>query len=93
MLNFESVDIRNVDEREITYLHFGSRLADLADELENPKPQSWMEKWFERKSGARYLMMATLIGAAIAVLLGIASLALGGYQAWIGYQQWKHPVG
>ena len=92
MLNFESADIRNIDERDITYHYFGPRLADLADELENPKPQSWMEKWFERKSGARYVMMATLVGAAIAVLLGIASLALGGYQAWIGYQQWKHPV-
>ena len=92
MLIFESADIRNVDEKDISYLYFGSRFADLADELENPKPQSWLEKWFERKSGARYVMMATLIGAGIAVILGMASLALGGYQAWVAYQQWKHPT-
>lgn len=51
-----------------------------------------MQKWAERKSGARYVMLATLIGVVIAVILGMASLALGGYQAWVGYQQWQHPV-
>jgi len=51
-----------------------------------------MEKWFERKSGARYVMMATIAGVFLAIFLGMASLAVGGYQAWIGYQQWQHPV-
>jgi hypothetical protein len=45
-----------------------------------------VEKWFERKSGARYVMMATLIGALFAVLLGMASLGVSSYQAWIVYQ-------
>ena len=65
---------------------------DLYEELENPKPRGWIEKWLERKSGARYVMMATLLGVVIAILLGVAALALGGYQAWLGYQQWQHPV-
>jgi hypothetical protein len=65
---------------------------ELYEELENPKPRGWIEKWVERKSGARYVMMATLVGVAIAVLLGMASLAVGTYQAWVGYQQWQHPV-
>jgi hypothetical protein len=37
-------------------------------------------------------MFATLIGVVIAILLGMASLALGGYQAWVSYQQWQHPI-
>jgi hypothetical protein len=57
----------------------------------NPTPKGF-EKWFERKSGARYVMMATIAGVILAILLGIASLALGAYQAWIGYQQWQHPL-
>jgi hypothetical protein len=91
-LRFESVDIRNPDERDIAYHYFGARLADLFEELENPKPHTRIEKWLERKSGARYIMFATLAGVAIAVLLGIAALAVSIYQAYIGYQAWKHPV-
>lgn len=46
----------------------------------------------ERKSGARYMMMATLIGVVFAVLLGMVSLAVSSYQTWIAYQAWQHPI-
>ncbi|MCJ1379602.1 hypothetical protein MMC17_002704 [Xylographa soralifera] len=92
-LRFESASIRTADEKDIAYHYFGARLADLYEELENPKPRGWIEKWLERKSGARYVMMATLIGVAIAIMLGMASLAVGIFQAWLGYQQWQHPLG
>ena len=92
-LRFESTSLRNADERDITYHYLGTRLLELYEEVENPTPRSWVEKWLERKSGARYVMLATLIGVVIAVVLGMASLAVGGYQAWVGYQQWQHPVG
>jgi hypothetical protein len=36
--------------------------------------------------------MATIIGVVIAILLGLASLVIKGYQAWVGYQQWQHPI-
>jgi len=91
-LRFESASIRDAEEKDIQYLYFGSRLADLYEELENPKPRGWAVKWLERKSGARYVMMATLIGVAIAVTLGFAALAVSSYQTYIAYQQWKHPV-
>jgi len=91
-LRFESASIRNPDEKDILYHYFGARLAHLYEELENPRPRSWIERWSERKSGARYIMMATVIGVAFAVLLGIASLAVSSYQAWLSYQQWQHPV-
>jgi len=91
-LRFESNSIRNPDEEDIAYHYFGSRLADLYEELQNPTPRGLIEKWLERKSGARYLMLATLVGVVIAVLLGILSLAVSTYQAYITYQAWQHPV-
>lgn len=89
---FESASIRNPDEKNIPYHYFGTRLADLYEELENPKPRGLFQRWLERKSGARYVMMATLVGVVMAVVLGIASLAVSGYQAWVSYQAWQHPI-
>ncbi|KAL3417856.1 hypothetical protein PVAG01_10866 [Phlyctema vagabunda] len=90
-LRFESAAIRKLDEKDIPYHYFGARLADLYEELQDPTPRG-IERWFERKSGARYVMMATLIGVIIALILGIASLGVSVYQAWISYQAWKYPV-
>ncbi|KIN03193.1 hypothetical protein OIDMADRAFT_52989 [Oidiodendron maius Zn] len=90
-LRFESASIRNGDEKDIRYHYLGARLADLYEELENPTPRG-MEKWFQRKSGARYVMMATFIGVVIAILFGMAGLALSIYQSWLTYQQWQHPI-
>ncbi|KAL9632564.1 MAG: hypothetical protein Q9164_005244 [Protoblastenia rupestris] len=91
-LRFESTSIRNDDEREISYHYFGARLMELYAELENPTPRGWVEKWFERKSGARYVMMATLLGVIAAVVLGVVGVAVSAFQAWVTYQQWQHPV-
>ena len=76
----------------ICYSYFGSRLMELYEEVNNPTPRGFVEKWFERKSGARYVMMATLVGVLIAIILGALSVAIGIFQAWIAYQAWKHPV-
>jgi hypothetical protein len=37
-------------------------------------------------------MMATIIGLIIAIFLDLAGLSVGGYQVWVSYQQWQHPV-
>lgn len=91
-LGFESASYRHEEEIETQYLYFGSRLMDLVDELENPRPRSVVEKWFERRSGARYVMMATLVGVIIAVILGFLGLAVGIFQSWVAYEAWKHPA-
>lgn len=92
VLRFESQSIRTSDEKEISYLHFGVRLIDLYEELENPKPRGRIETWMQRRSGARHAMMATMVGVAIAIILGIAALAMSAFQAYLTYQQWQHPV-
>lgn len=87
-LRFESAQIRSESENEIQYQYFATRLADLYDEVRNPTPRGLLEKWLERRSGARNIMLVTLI----AIGLGIAALAISIFQAWVGYQQWKHPT-
>ena len=46
-LRFESAPYRSDDENKIAYHYFGSRLMDLYDEVENPRPRGLMEKWLE----------------------------------------------
>ena len=92
ILSFESSSIRTACERELSYHFLASRLIDLYEELQNPTPRGRFEEWLERRSGARYAMMATMIGVAFAVFLGFLSLGVSVFQAWIGWQAWKHPT-
>jgi hypothetical protein len=92
VVNFEFSSIREFGEENIAYIFLADRLSDLYNEVRNPRPRGWLERQMERKSGARYMMMATLIGVTFAVLLGMASLAVSSYQTWIAYQAWQHPV-
>lgn len=88
--HFESARFRDGDDdEERSYQYWGKRLAILYAELEQPTPRGWLQTWLERRSGARYVLLATLIGAIIAVLLGILSLGVATFQAWIAWQQWK----
>ncbi|KAI1372763.1 hypothetical protein F4677DRAFT_241137 [Hypoxylon crocopeplum] len=76
----------------LRYEYWGARLMRLYDELEHPTPRGFLESWLERRSGARYVMFVTLIGVLIAIMLGILSLAVSIFQAWVSWQQWQHPV-
>lgn len=89
---FDSARHIRADESHIRFRYWAVRLTDLQDQIQNPNPNGFFERWMERRSGARYVMMATLGGVAIAVMLGALSLAVSIFQAWVGYQQWKHPV-
>lgn len=80
-LRFESTSIRNADEKDIAYHYLSTRLADLYEEIENPTPRGLFEKWLERRSGTRYVMLATLAGVVIAIFLGMAGLVVSAYQA------------
>lgn len=91
-LRFDTGAWRRADEKRIAYRYWGARLADLQEQMEAPTPKGFLERWMERRSGARYVMMATLAGVVLAVVLGALSLAVSVFQAWVGYQQWQHPV-
>ncbi|KAK4041534.1 hypothetical protein C8A01DRAFT_14735 [Parachaetomium inaequale] len=93
MLQLESRDVRHRHEVEGEYRYLASKLRDLYDEVENPTPRGRFERWFERRIAQRYFMMATFGGLVVAIILGILGLAVGIFQAWVAYQQWKFPVG
>lgn len=80
------------NELDVPFIYFGERLMDLHAELDNPTPRGSFEKWLQRRSDARHVMFATLIGVILAVVLGTAGLCVTTYQTWISYQTWKHPV-
>jgi hypothetical protein len=92
MLRYESAAYKSKDDADVTYCYFGARLAELYDELQNPTPRTRLESWFERKSGGRYMLMATMVEVFIGVIIGILGLGISGFQAYVSYQQWKHPV-
>lgn len=85
---------KRADDPEVDYSYFGARLLELHNELEDPSPRNWFERLFEggSKSAERKMLMATTIGVFIAVATGLFGLVIAGFQAWVGYQQWKHPV-
>jgi len=91
-LKFEFQSIRNLGEKNIGYVYLAARLSDLYNEMQSPPSRGWLGKLAERRSGARYMMIATLMGVVFAVFLGILSLAVSSYQAWIAYQAWQHPI-
>lgn len=90
--NYESAAYGKEDEKNSQYRYWGARLVELYNESQKPTPRGWLQTWLERKSGARYVMMATLVGVIIAILIGFLSLGVAGFQAWVAWQQWKHPL-
>ncbi len=88
---FGHAEYRREDEKDIHYHYWGERLMDIYDELMDPRPRGIFH-WFEMRSKSRHAMMAAIAGVVFAVLLGLLSLAVGIFQAWISYQQWKYPL-
>ncbi|ERF76426.1 hypothetical protein EPUS_07306 [Endocarpon pusillum Z07020] len=91
-LSLDWTTYRSENEQEVEYRYLSARLMDLYEEILNPRPRSTLEKWAERRSGARHVMIAILVGVIIAIILGLLALMVSVFQAWIAYQAWKHPV-
>ncbi|KAI8257331.1 hypothetical protein K4K56_007368 [Colletotrichum sp. SAR 10_98] len=90
--NIEFDTIKNKGEETVRFVHLAKRLEDLHHEVLNPKPRSLLERQLDRHIGTRRMMLATLIGVLFAVFLGLFSLAISSYQAYIAYQAWQHPM-
>jgi hypothetical protein len=91
LLSGVSTPYRKENDAPVPYQYFGERLAALDAEMQTPSPHGWLQRRLKRKSDT-YMVMATLIGVCIAVMLGTLGLVVSTFQAWVAYQQWKHPV-
>ncbi|KAK3295351.1 uncharacterized protein B0H64DRAFT_395078 [Chaetomium fimeti] len=80
---------RHERERALCFPVWGTRLMDLYDEIENPKPRGRLDVWLERRSKSRHIMLATAVGIFTAVILGLLSLCVSIFQTWIAWQEWK----
>jgi hypothetical protein len=76
-------------KRALCFPVWGTRLMDLYDEIENPKPRGRLDVWLERRSKSRHMMLATAVGVFAAVILGLLGLCVSILQAWIAWQDWK----
>jgi hypothetical protein len=74
ILRYEFSTVCNPDEKEAIYQFFTTELGDLYDEQSNPTLRG-AQKWWEKMSGARYVIMVTVAGIVFAFL----SLGLGGF--------------
>ena len=88
-LRYEASEYRLPGETEVAYVYFGSRLADLYEEVTNPTPRGPFAKWIELRCRARHVMMATLGGLAIAIVLGFLGLTVQIVQLWLTWIQVK----
>jgi len=91
-MNYDSSDVRLESERDVKYEYFESRLMDLYDEIEHPRPRGYFERWLERRSGARHVMIWTVCGIASAVVLGFLALVVSVSQTVLVWEAWKHPA-
>ncbi|KAI0515091.1 hypothetical protein F5B22DRAFT_201652 [Xylaria bambusicola] len=51
---FELSIFSNPGEENIPYVYLAERLEELFQELQSPKPRTWLDKQMQRRSGARY---------------------------------------
>ena len=92
LLQYDVSRYRRKDDPEVDHTYFGIRLKEIYDEMQHPAPRHDWENWFQKYSAQRYMLMATMIGVFIAVFIGILGLGISGFQAYVSYQQWKHPT-
>ncbi|KAI0466801.1 hypothetical protein F4859DRAFT_507091 [Xylaria cf. heliscus] len=55
MENFELSALCNTGEETISsYIYLANQLEELFQESQNPQPRTWLEKYIQRRAGARY---------------------------------------
>jgi len=71
--------------------HWGDRLYSILQEVAEPTPMSWHEKWSDRRKSPRYMYWAGALALMLAFLFGNFATVLGALQVWISYCSWKGP--
>jgi hypothetical protein len=75
------------------YPRWAPRLLRLYEEIEDPTPTTWLERYSDRRKSARHVYTLTYLALVLALLLGILTVTLGILQVWISYCDWKGDIG
>ncbi|KAF5012916.1 hypothetical protein FDECE_1050 [Fusarium decemcellulare] len=76
----------------IKYVYWGKRIAQLHELAMHRPPRNKLERWFQQRSTDGNAFLTALLALFISILVGIVTILLGCFQAWIAWMAWKHPT-
>lgn len=69
--------------------YWAHRLEALWEEVEHPRPVTWVERWVDKRKDQRWATWWVVIGLMLTALFGFLTTVLGALQVWISYRAWK----
>ncbi|KAF6833450.1 hypothetical protein CPLU01_05488 [Colletotrichum plurivorum] len=78
------------DTRELLrqYPYWGTQLARLLREVEEPTPVTWLERHAERRRSPRHMYKCAMAALVVAAVFGMLATVLAAVQVWISYCAW-----
>ncbi|KAH7111490.1 hypothetical protein B0J13DRAFT_272385 [Dactylonectria estremocensis] len=80
------------DADKFEYLYWGERLATLHEFILNRPPRNKFERWIKWQTSDSNAFAIALAALIISIVVGVLTLGLAGFQAWIAWKAWKEPV-
>ncbi|KAH6867873.1 hypothetical protein B0T10DRAFT_553878 [Thelonectria olida] len=80
------------DSDGLEYVFWGERLATLHEFVLNRPPRNKFERWIKWQTSDSNAFAIALAALIISILVGVLTLGLSGFQAWVAWKAWKEPV-
>jgi len=77
---------------DFQYMYWGERLAMLHDLVLGRPPQTSFQRWIRWQTSESNSFLIAISALVISIVVGIFSLGLSGFQAWVAWQAWKYPA-
>ncbi|KAK4654963.1 hypothetical protein QC762_405890 [Podospora pseudocomata] len=74
---------------DFVYTFWGERLASIHDLMRERPPRTKFQKWIKWQTTERNFFLVGGLALIISAVVGILSLGLSGFQAYIAWQAWK----
>ncbi|PKS08763.1 hypothetical protein jhhlp_004816 [Lomentospora prolificans] len=84
----DAASLADLQSLYVRFPHWNQRIHRLWSELENPTAITRWEKWSDKRKSAWYATWWGVLGIAMALIFGCASILLGALQVWISYCSW-----
>ncbi|KAK4448738.1 hypothetical protein QBC34DRAFT_406654 [Podospora aff. communis PSN243] len=76
---------------DISYVYWGERLSVLHDLVLNKPPLGRFQRSMRWWTSETNSFLVAMLALAISIIVGILSLGLSAFQAWVAWQAWKYP--